>query len=212
MSDILPFLLSGLGTTLVITIGSFLIGAVLGLPIALARLSGVAVLRWLGTAYVEVFRGIPPIAWMLILFYGMTQYVKLTPLVAACVALGAIAGAYLAENYRAGVRSVHVGQWESAHALGLSKRDTFWRIIAPQAIGVALPPSATFAVGLLKDSAVASVIGVSDVAFRALSLNQQGKSGLLVFLTAALVYLLASIPLAVAARKADSWVRVRSAV
>jgi ABC-type amino acid transport system permease subunit len=170
------------------------------------------VLRWIGTTYVEVFRGIPPIAWMLILFYGATEYVALTPLAAACLALGAVSGAYLAENYRAGISSVAQGQWESAQALGLSKRDTFWRIIAPQGIGVALPPSATFAVGLLKDSAVASVIGVSDVAFRALTVTQQGQPGMTVFLVAGLVYLLASVPLAFLARGADRWIRTRSAV
>jgi His/Glu/Gln/Arg/opine family amino acid ABC transporter permease subunit len=211
MNILLP-ILGGLSTTLIITVGAFCIGALVGIPIALARMSTVRVLRWAGTAYVEIFRGIPPIAWMLILFYGATEYVALTPLAAACVALGAVSGAYLAENYRAGISSVAAGQWESAQALGMSKRDIFWRIIAPQGIGVALPPSATFGVGLLKESAVASVIGVSDVAFRALTVNQQGEPGMAVFLTAGLVYLLASVPIAVLARSADGWVRARSAV
>ncbi|WP_432535127.1 amino acid ABC transporter permease [Kineococcus arenarius] len=212
MTDIVLFLLQGLWTTAVITIGSFLIGAVLGVPVALARLSDVPVLRWAATAYVEVLRGIPPIAWMLVLFYGLSRWVQIEPVVAACLALGAVATAYLAENYRAGIRSVAQGQWEGADALGMGSRDTFWRVIAPQGIGVALPPSAGFAVGLLKDSAVASVIGVSDIAFQALMLNQQGNAGLPIFLGAGLVYLLISVPIAVGARRLDAAVRVRSAV
>ncbi|MFV0434890.1 MAG: amino acid ABC transporter permease [Leucobacter sp.] len=212
MTNIVPFLLTGLVTTVVITLGSFAIGAVLGIPIALARLSNIAPLRWLATAYVEIARGIPPIAWMLILYFGLQQFVKMPPLLAACVALGIVAAAYMAENYRAGIRSVARGQREAAQALGLKGGDTFWRVIAPQGMGVALPPSATFLVGLLKDSAVASVIGVSDIAFQALVLTQQGNPGLPIFFTAGLVYLLLGIPLAVLARWVERLVRTRIAV
>jgi len=210
--EAIPFLLQGLGTTVIITLGSFLIGAVCAIPVALARLSEIAPLRWLATAFIEVVRGIPPIAWMLVLFYGLGRYVTLPPLLAACLALGAVSTAYLAENYRAGIQAVAGGQWEGAGALGLSNGDTFWRVIAPQGIGVALPPSASYAVGLLKDSAVASVIGVSDIAFQALTLNQQGNPGLPIFLAAGVVYLIVSVPMAVLARKADSFIRTRSAV
>ncbi len=211
MSGTLGFLLQGLLTTAIITVSAFLIGAVLGIPVALARLSSIPPLRLLATAYVEIARGIPPIAWMLVLFYGLGRFVPLDPLLAACLALGAVATAYLAENYRAGIRSVADGQWEGAHALGLGGRDTFWRVIAPQGIGVALPPSAGFAVGLLKDSAVASVIGVSDITFQALTLNQQGNPGLPIFIGAGLIYLVVSLPIAVGARRLDALVRVRSA-
>ncbi|MET4097157.1 amino acid ABC transporter permease [Arthrobacter sp. UYCu712] len=212
MIEAIPFLLQGLGTTVIITFGSFLIGAFCAVPLALARLSDIVPLRLLATAYIEVVRGIPPIAWMLVLFYGLGRYVTLPPLLAACLALGAVSTAYLAENYRAGIQAVAGGQWEGAGALGLSKGDTFWRVIAPQGIGVALPPSASYAVGLLKDSAVASVIGVSDIAFQALTLNQQGNPGLPIFLAAGVVYMLVSVPMAVLARKADTFIRTRSAV
>lgn len=212
MIEIAQFLLAGIGTTILITVGSFLIGAVCAVPVALARLSSIAPVRWLATAYVEIVRGIPPIAWMLVLFYGISQFITMQPIVSACLALGAVSTAYLAENYRAGIRAVAQGQWEGASALGLKGGDTFWRIIAPQGIGVALPPSASYAIGLLKDSAVASVIGVTDISFQALTLNQQGTPGLPIFLTAGLVYLIVSIPIAVLARKADSFIRIRSAV
>ncbi|MBV1777654.1 amino acid ABC transporter permease [Paeniglutamicibacter sp. ABSL32-1] len=212
MIEAASFLFQGLSTTIIITIGSFLIGAVFGVPIALARMSSIAPLRWLATAYVELVRGIPPIAWMLLLYFGLGHYLKLSPLLAACISLGAVATAYLAENYRAGIKSVAAGQWESADALGLNSRDTFWRIIAPQGIGVALPPSAGYAVGLLKESAVASVIGVSDITFQALTLNQQGNPGLPIFLAAGIIYLLISLPIGAFARRADSFIRTRSAV
>ena len=212
MIEAIPFLLQGLWTTVVITIGSFLIGAVCAVPVALGRLSEIAPIRWLATIYIEIVRGIPPIAWMLVLFYGLGRYITLPPLLAACLALGAVSMAYLAENYRAGIQAVASGQWEGARSVGLSGRDTFWRIIAPQGIGVALPPSTSYAVGLLKDSAVASVIGVSDIAFQAVTLHQHGNPGLPIFLAAGLVYLIVSVPMAILARKADSFVRTRIAV
>lgn len=212
MSNVIPFLLTGLVTTVIITIGSFLIGAILGVPIALARLSRIAPLRWLATAFVEIARGIPPIAWMLLLYFGLSRLVRMPPLLAAVVALGIVAAAYMAENYRAGIKSVSEGQWEAARALGLNSTDAFWRVIAPQGVGVALPPSATFLVGLLKDSAVASVIGVSDIAFQAVTLTQQGNPGLPIFIGAGIVYLLLGIPLAVLARSTDKVVRTRIAV
>lgn len=212
MSETIPFLLEGLWTTLVITVVSFLIGAVLGIPVALARISRTRVLRWSATVFVEVVRGVPVIAWMLVLFYGVSRYLPLDPLLAACVALGTVSTAYLAENYRAGISSVSTHQWEGAQAVGLGGRDTFWRIIAPQGVGVALPPSAGYAVGLIKDSATASVIGVSDLTFKALTLNQQGNPGLPIFATAGLIYLLLSLPIALGARKLDTFVRIRSEV
>lgn len=212
MNNAIPFLLSGLVTTLVITIGSFMIGAVLGIPVALARLSTIAPVRWLATTFVEVARGIPPIAWMLLLFFGLSRVVKMPPLLAACIALGIVSAAYMAENYRAGIRSVAPGQWEASRALGFKGNDIFWRIIAPQGLGVAVPPSATYLVGLLKDSAVASVIGVSDISFQALTLTQQGNPGLPIFVFAGTVYLLLGIPLALIARGTEWFIRTRIAV
>jgi polar amino acid transport system permease protein len=212
MSHFLSTLMMGLATTIVITLVSFVAAAILGLPVVFACRSKIALLRWLGTAYVEIARGIPPIAWMLILYFGLSRVVALEPIPAACSALALVYAAYMAENYRAAIDAVNPGQWEAAHALGMNSRDVFWRIIAPQGAGVALPPSATNLIGLLKDSATASVIGVTDIAFQALVLTQQGHSGLIIFTLAGIVYLLLGIPLAVLARGTERFVRARVAV
>ena len=212
MSGAIPFLLQGLVTTLIVTLGSFAIGAVAGLPLALLRRSSSKPLAWLAGGYIDIMRGIPPIAWMLMLFFGIGRVVAMPPLLAACIALGAVSAAYLAENYRAGIEAVQVGQWEAAHALGFGPRDTFTRVIAPQGVAVALPPSTTYLVGLLKDSAVVSVIGVTDVSFQALTYTQQGHPGLGVFVAAGAVYMAIGIPLAIVARRSDRFVRLKLAV
>ena len=208
----LPFLFQGLLTTVIVTVGSFLIGAVIGLPLALARRAAFRPLSWLATTYIEIARGIPPMAWMLMVFFGLGRVMKLDPVFAGCAALGLVAAAYLAENYRSGIEAVSTGQWEAAHALGLGPRDTFLRVIAPQGITVALTPSTTYLVGLLKDSAVVSVIGVTDVSFQALTYTQQGHPGLPAFIGAGIVYMLVGIPLAAIARYSDRVVRAKLAV
>lgn len=212
MSHFFSFLMVGLVTTIVITLVSFVAAAILGLPVMFACRSKFAPLRWLGTAYVEIARGIPPIAWMLILYFGLSRIVGLEPIPAACTALAVVYAAYMSENYRAAINSVAPGQWEAAQALGMNQRDIFWRIIAPQGAGVALPPSATYLIGLLKDSATASVIGVTDIAFQALVLTQQGHSGLIIFSLAGIVYLVLGIPLAILARGTERFVRAKFAV
>lgn len=212
MNEIFPFLLTGLLTTTVITLSSFAIGAVLGIPVVLARLSSVGPLQFVATAFVEIARGIPPIAWVLIVHFGLGQFIHISPFVTGIASLGIVSAAYMSENYRAGIRSVAAGQWEASDALGMKSGDTFWRVVAPQGVAVALPPSATFLVGLLKDSAVVSVIGVADIAFQALVLTQQGNPGLPIFFAAGIVYLLMGVPLAILARGIEHKIRSKVAV
>lgn len=209
--EITSTILEGAGTTVLLTIVAFGAALVLGFPVALMRLSRWWPLRAVGTVYVEVVRGVPVVAWLLLIFYGLVGLTGAEPIPTAMVALSLVATAYVAENYRAALLAVPIGQWEAAQALGLTRRQLFWRIIAPQGIGIALPPSATYAIGLLKESAFASVIGVSDVSFQALTLTQSGNPGLAVFLVAGLVYLALSLPIAIAARTIDGAVRRRSA-
>lgn len=204
-------ILAGVYYTVLLTVVSFVVALVLGFPIALMRLSRWRAVRLIGTAYVEIGRGIPSIAWMLLVFYGLVGLTGAKPLPTAMVALSLVATSYVAENYRAALLEVPIGQWEAAQALGLTRRQLFWRVITPQGVGLAIPPSATYAIGLLKESAFASVIGVSDVTFRALTLSQSGQPGLAVFILAGVVYLLLSLPIAAASRWISHSARTRSA-
>ncbi|OUZ11711.1 hypothetical protein BHE97_04190 [Aeromicrobium sp. PE09-221] len=203
---------AGIGYTVGLTVIAFLGGMILGFPVALMRVSRIRALRWIGTAYVEICRGVPVVAWMLLIFYGLADLIGTDPLIAATVALTVVATAYIAENYRAALLHVPLGQWEAAVSLGLTRRQLFWRVIAPQGVTIALAPSATYAIGLLKESAFAAVIGVSDIAFQARTLTQSGQPGLATFAVAGAVYLLLSLPIAAAARTIDRRMRTRSAM
>jgi polar amino acid transport system permease protein len=199
--DFFVALLGGIGTTLALTAGSFAIGAVLGIPIALGRISRFHALRFLAGAYIEIVRGIPPIAWLFLLFFGLNQFgIRLNSFVAALIALGVISGGYLAEIYRAGLNAVPSGQREAAMALSISSRTAFQFVIAPQAVITILPLAVAFFIGLLKDSAVASVIGVQDITTIALGLSRRSLDALTIFAAAGLVYLLISIPIGLLGR------------
>lgn len=213
MGNTLSVLAGGIGQTVEITTSAFLIGAILGLPLAICRRSALWVLRAPTVAVVEVIRAVPPIVWLFIVYFVLgSGAVTLSTFEAAAIGLGLIAAAYLSEIYRAGLNSVPAGQWEAVHALGLPGVAAYRYVILPQAFLVVIPPMATFAIGLLKDSATASVIGATDITFRAAQLTQQTLHGLDNFAVAGLLYLLLSIPVAVVARTTDRVVTRRLAV
>ena len=204
MGHILSVLSGGIQQTLEITISAFLLGAVLGLPLAMMRRSGVWLLQLPAVAVVEILRAVPPIVWLFIVYYAIgSGSIKLSTYQAATVGLGLMASAHLSEIYRAGLNSVPTGQWEAVRALGLPKVPSYARVILPQAFIVVIPPMATFAIGLLKDSATASVIGATDIAFRAVQQTQQDLNGLGNFAVAGLLYILLSIPVAAVSRGVD---------
>lgn len=204
--DYLGPLSAGIGNTLLITFGAFGIGAAIGIPIALARSARWRPLRMLGVAYVELLRGIPPIAWLFIAFYGLAQLgIRVQSMPAAVSGLGAISGAYMAEIYRAGLRAVPHGQFEAGRAVGLTESGLYRHVIVPQAIVTVFPPAMTYVIGLLKDSAIASVIGAQEITALALGEQQQSFAGLPIFLAAGIIYMAIGLPLGGISR----WVDVR---
>lgn len=200
---------AGLGVTVLLTVVSFVAGAIVAIPLALARSSKITVLRWPAIAIIDICRGVPPLVWLLIIYYGISPVITLDPLPAALIGLSLISSAYLAENFRAGIDNVHQGQREAAMALGLVPKHQFWRVVAPQAINIAMPPSASYAVSLLKDSAKASIIGVADIIFMAQLEVSRGSSAVIVFSVAAVLYLLVGIPLSYFSRYVDGVIRTK---
>jgi polar amino acid transport system permease protein len=206
-------LAEGIQYTLLLTFAAFAIGALLGVPVAAARVSRLRLVRLLGIGYVEVLRGVPPVAWLFLLYFGLAQMdVRLESLPAAIVGLGLISAAYLAEIYRSGLRAVPVGQFEAARAIGLGAPRVYSLVIAPQAIRTVVPPAAAFLIGLLKDSAIASLIGVPEVTGLSLRLTQQEFEGLAIFTAAGIIYMAMSLPLAALTRWVGARLKGRLAV
>lgn len=203
----------GIPWTLAVTVCAFALGAALGLPLCAMRMSSSALLRYLAFGYVIVFRSVPPLLWVFVFFFGLgTGYVPMTAFQGVVFGLGLITAANMSEIYRGSLSAIHAGQWEASSALGLPSYSTYFDIIAPQLLRVSLPSSASYAVGLLKESAIASTIGVTDISFNANYIAKITYQGLPVFAVAALFYILISLPIAALARVADKKLRARVAL
>lgn len=210
--DVLWVIIGGVPLTLLITVTALGIGALGGIPLVLARRSRFAAPRFIARAFIELLRGIPPIVWLFIVFFGFgTSIPQITPLIAAIVGLGLISCAYMAEIYRGGLSSISVGQWEAADALGMNHRSVLSRVIGPQVFRVSVPAAATYAIGLLKDSSVAYTIGVTEIVYFANDQARQTSDAITPFLLAAVVYIVMTIPCAWGARTLDAKLRERVA-
>lgn len=202
--DHLETIVSGIPMTVAITAGALAIGAVVGVPVMFLTRSRNATVRGAARLVVDLVRGVPPIVWIFILYYGLAEdVVRLQPVTASVVGLGLISSTYLAEVYRAGMLSVDAGQWAAARALGMSEPRLLLDVVAPQALRIAIPPASTFALNLLKDSAIASVIGVRDITYHASQEAQQSVDTLTIFVLAGVLYIVLGLPLAAASRRMD---------
>lgn len=208
MQDIVLNIIRGLPSTIGLTIAALSIGLVLGVPLMLARISKHFWLRLTAMALITFVRSIPPIVWLFVIFFGLgSGYLRVAPFPAAVVGLGLIASAYMAEIYRGALLSIHRGQWEGAAALGMHPFRMWVDVIMPQLIRVALPAMATYAIGLLKDTAIASTIGVSEMTFYANQSSMATYRGLEVFSFVALLYIALSLPVAWMSRSIDARMR-----
>lgn len=211
-TDNILLILSGLPWTIALTLGSFIIGCILGVPLLAARSASFAPTRWIAAILIQIIRALPPILWLFIIFFGIGMGIMpINPFVAALIGLGLIASANMAEIYRGALASLHHGQWEAATALNFGSRYTLIDVVAPQAFRVALPSAASYLIGLMKETAVASTIGVADLAFRGNQVSQLTFKGIEVFALVGLFYIFLSLPVAWLSRTADSYLRAKVA-
>jgi cystine transport system permease protein len=174
MWENVPFLLKGAYYTLYITIVSMFFGLIIGLVVAVARLKGNRPVRWLARMYVSIIRGTPVLVQIAVIYYGLDDYgISFGSLTAACLALSINTGAYLSETFRGAILAVPQGQTEAAYATGMSPGQTMWRIILPQAVRIAIAPMGNTFVGMLKETSLVSVIGVSELMRQAQLLQAQ---------------------------------------
>ena len=186
---------NGLGVTLLLAAISAVGSVLVGLLVAILRAYNSPTLNLFLKAYVDVFRSIPMIVIMVVLFFALPYAgISLGSILSTVVALSLGYGAYAAESIRAGIESVHSGQIEAARSLGLSRWRTIHKIILPQAIPVVIPPLTGNLVAMLKDTAVASVVAAPELLKRARELYTS-KTNPTPLVAAALIYLAVLIPL-----------------
>jgi polar amino acid transport system permease protein len=206
----LPELLSYVETTLRIAAVAFALAVVIGLAVALCRTSRSRVLKTIAAIYVEVGRGLPIVVILYIVYFVPPQLFPgiswgwFTTYTGSVIGLGIHGGAILAEVFRSGIEALHSGQREAALSLGMTPAKAMAYIILPQAMRIVLPPVANYAIGLLKDTALCSLIGMNELMNDAKSIAFAEYQPMAVFVLAAAIYFVMSYPLSLIARHLEA--------
>jgi polar amino acid transport system permease protein len=163
-----PPLIEGLRVTLQLTIGGAVCALVLAVMSGLGRRSKRAWLRWPATTYVEIFRGTSAMVQLFWFYFALPFFgISLPALVTGVVVLGLNSGAYGAEVVRSAIANVPRGQWEAGRALNMSEARILWRVVVPQALPMMLPPAGNLLIELMKNTALVSLITLSELTFTA---------------------------------------------
>jgi len=204
------YLLLAARWTLALTGLAFLGGAIVGLSIALLRVSHVAVLRGIGAGYVYLVQGVPLLAWLFVFFFGIPILagVRVSAWIAAMVAFSIYAGAFLGEIWRGCLEAVPRQQWEAGAALGLSFAEQLRHVVVPQAVRVAIPPTVGFLVQLIKNTSLGAVIGFVELTREGQITNAATYRPFAVYMTVAAIYFAMCFPLTQLSRRLERGLRV----
>ncbi|MGF7048948.1 polar amino acid transport system permease protein [Paenibacillus sp. DS2015] len=188
--EYLPLILKGTLLTIGISIGSIVIGSILGLFIGFGKMSPRTLVKWPMNAYVHFFRGTPLYVQILIVHFGLIPLIigKSDPIMAAITALSLNSAAYTAEIYRAGIQSISTGQKEAAYSLGMTHNQAMRFVILPQAIKRMIPAFGNEFIVLVKDSSLVAIIAAPEMMYWTNLMSGQYYRIWEPYLTAALIY------------------------
>jgi polar amino acid transport system permease protein len=196
----------GLGWTLVYTIGSIVLGSLIGLLVGIVRLRRLRVIDWLLVAYIELFRCTPLLVQIIWFYYAFPVVlgVNIPAHVVAMSVLSLYGGAFYAEIVRGSIESVPRGQWDAAHALGLRPWRVLRLVILPQALKPMLAPYVNRSVTQRKNTSLVSVIAVPDLVYNATLINADTYRPLEVYTVVALIYFAILFPATLIGRRLES--------
>ena len=180
--------LSGLGYTLLISLVSVIIGCVIGVVMALMRISKSRILKGISGIYIDIIRGTPTMVQLLIINYIIFASVNIDRWIVGSIAFGINSGAYIAEIVRGGILSVNAGQTEAGRSLGMTSAQTLWHIVLPQAMKNILPALGNEFVVLIKETAVVGMISNIDLVGAARRVQGRTYDYLVPFLAIAVIY------------------------
>jgi polar amino acid transport system permease protein len=195
----------GLGWTMAYTIGTILLGTLIGLAVGILRLGRLPVIDWLLIAYIELFRCTPLLVQIIWFYYAFPVVigVNIPAHVAAVTVLSLYGGAFYAEIVRGSIESVHRGQWDAAQALGLSPVRVLRLVILPRALKPMLAPYVNQSVTQLKNTSLVSIIAVPDLVYNATLINAETYRPLEVYTIVALIYFAILFPATLVARRLE---------
>lgn len=207
-ADWWPQILEAIGVTMQLMVASFALAVVLGMLLALGKVSRFKSLRVISTVYIEIARGIPALAVLFLLYYGLVPLgIVLDAFYAGFIGLGMSAAGYIAEVFRAGIQAIHKGQREAALAVGMTPFMTFRYIVLPQAMRIILPPLLNMLIILLKDTSICSLISAPDLMLRAKDLAMMSFLPMHLFLLVGVIYFILAWPLSIVTRRVEVHMR-----
>ena len=200
----LLFFLDGLRWTALLSLIACTGGGVLGLGVALARVSLSKTLRVLASSYIQIVQGTPVLMLLFLSYYGLSLFgYDLPPLVAASVSMTIYVSGYLGDIWRGCIQSVPKQQWEGSESLGMTRRQQYQYVILPQAVAISLPPTVGFIVQVVKNSSIASIIGFVELAKAGQLINNVTFQPFRVFLVIAALYFCVCYPLSYYSRRLE---------
>lgn len=209
LGDWFVYLLPALQISVEIAVLSIIVSAVVGLPVAVMKMSRPRLIRYAANVYIEVLRGSPALVQLYFIYFGLAAFgIKLDAFPAAVITFGLNGAAYMAEIYRGGLQAVNAGQTHAALALGLTPAQTLRYVLLPQSWRVVLPPAGSLAVALFKDSSLATTIAVPELMNQANLLVGIWYTPFAVYLLVAAMYAAVALPATVFIRRRDrsrSW-------
>jgi polar amino acid transport system permease protein len=182
-------ILTGLWATIVLSVTCFVLATLLGLLVALLRLSGLVVGKGVAVGYLELIRNIPLLVLLYLFYYVLGPVFGLDRWTAAVLTLSVFHSALISEIFRAGINSVAIGQWEAAASIGMSRAQAYRYIILPQSVRFMLPPLTGEGVHLIKSSAIVSVIAVAELTTVGRNIISDTYMSFEIWFTIAAVYL-----------------------
>ena len=187
--------------TVLLSLIAFAGGALVGLPLALMRVSPSPALRTVAGAYIQLIQGTPLLILLFLTYFGLGILgYKLVPLVAAGLALTLYAAAFLGEIWRGCIEAVPRTQWEASDCLGLDRFQQYAYVVLPQAIRIAIPPTVGFMVQIVKNTSLASVVGFVELARAGQIVNNSTFEPFIIFCIVAAIYFAMCYPLSLASR------------
>ena len=190
--------------TVLLSLVAFAGGALVGLPIALMRVSPSHALRIVAGGYIQLIQGTPLLILLFLTYFGLGILgYKLAPLVAAGLALTLYAAAFLGEIWRGCIEAVPRTQWEASDCLGLDRFQQYAYVILPQAFKMAIPPTVGFMVQIVKNTSLASVVGFVELARAGQIVNNSTFEPFIIFCIVAAIYFAMCYPLSLASRSLE---------
>ena len=193
--EALPYILQGAGITLVIVVGAMFVGLIMGVPFALMQVYGHPVLRRIVGIYVWFFRGVPILILMFLFYFGIFELLNLnlTALTTTALVLGMTSAAYQSQIFRGSIKSLPQGQLKAALALGMSRPQAIRSIVLPQAMRISIPAWSNEYSIILKDSALAYVVGAMDMFTRTHFVASRTYEHLTLFVFVGFLYLVITV-------------------